>query len=312
MKRKLCGTFRTPLTVPNHPVDLLRCTTPHPRDAHILFEEEGHCYQVQFGTTFEKHGILSVSTLIGGYFPHFDADCVIRKMMQRPTFNRTVYAGMTSEVIKRYWEENASNASSCGTAFHAIVEAVCNGYILCEKEHLEDAAIKQWVQWKTSQFDAEGYIPFRTELRMYSDARTRVVGTIDLLAVKQNHAPPQETNGVLTLHIFDWKNSKEIKMRPFNDQHGTGVLSHLVDTNFEHYALQQSMYKWLLESYYKEWTWNGQRYTTCIVETIRLVVCHENHGVRAVIVDIPDRSSEIAAMIDVQIDFVSKIDFLVS
>ena len=298
--------FRKPLRVPDFEVHALRQATPHPKDTRIFFEEQGHLYKVQFDTDLEQDHIISVSGFIGCYFSHFDADAVIHKMMQRPNFNRTVYGGMTSDEIKRHWQENAESASSCGTAFHAIVEAVCNGFTLSDPDHLNDAAIKQWMQWKT-KFDADGFVPFRTELRMFSDARTRLVGTADLIAIKKNHPPPHETDGVLTLHIFDWKNSKEIKREPFNDQHGTGILSHLKDTNFEHYALQQTTYKWLLETYYADWTWKGQVYTKCIVDTIRLVVCHENHGENAIIVDIPDRSTEVAAMIEAQRRYVSSI-----
>ena len=204
---------------------------------------------------------------------------------------------MTTSEIKQLWQTNGHDASVAGTAFHAVVECICNGWVVPET-YQQNKALEQWINWKKNIFDKEGFLPFRTELRMRAHSDTYLVGTADLIAIHKDHPGPESTGGVLTLHIRDWKNSKEIKYIPFNKAVGNGILAHLVDTNYEHYALQQNLYKWLLETYYTHWTWKNHEYTSCKVETIQLIICHENHGDETLIIDVPCRMKEVREMVN--------------
>jgi len=56
------------------------------------------------------------------------------------------------------------------------------------------------------------------------------------------------------------------------------------------------MYKLIMERWYREWTYQGHRFTDVRIATMELVVCHENHGLEALIVPIPDMTDTVDAM----------------
>jgi hypothetical protein len=54
-------------------------------------------------------------------------------------------------------------------------------------------------------------------------------------------------------------------------------LSH-PNCNFYHYALQQNLYKWLLESYYTDFPFGGHTYARVRVVSMELVVAHDTRA----------------------------------
>jgi hypothetical protein len=278
-----------PLPNPGTSVDVLSANTPHERDLSIKFDEGPHTYYVDWDSNSGKYSSsnnISASTLIHRYFPKFDTEKAICCLKKGRAWNATHGLwGMSDKHIKQLWKENGRNACLCGTMFHLAVESHMNGTFALEKSisHKDNPAIMQYLHWRETYFVAEGFVPFRTELRMRTDREHKVVGTADLIAVKDNHAPPEETGGVLTLSIFDWKNSKEIK---YANKYETGYepCEKLDNCNFVHYSLQQSLYKHLLETYYGRWVWRGHVYTSVKIDLLQLVVCHENYGTMPVIV----------------------------
>ena len=59
------------------------------------------------------------------------------------------------------------------------------------------------------------------------------------------------------------------------------------DCNYNHYVLQQNIYQWMLETFYPHWIWQGQSYTSVVVQSLELVVCHDIHGEQALVVSLP-------------------------
>ena len=54
-----------------------------------------------------------------------------------------------------------------------------------------------------------------------------------------------------SISLYDWKRSKSIKRKNnFNQYCKIYNLSHLEDTNFNHYALQLNFYKYIIEKKY--------------------------------------------------------------
>src|SRR5690606_1821574 len=79
---------------------------------------------------------------------------------------------------------------------------------------------------------------YRTEWRIFDDL-IYVAGTADMIFKKEDG----------TYAIYDWKRSKDIKVRNrFNN--GIGVCSNISDCNFNHYSLQLNIYKKILEDHY--------------------------------------------------------------
>lgn len=70
---------------------------------------------------------------------------------------------------------------------------------------------------------------------------TYCAGSVDLI-YRDVHAPENE------LMIADWKRSKKIWERAFDNKFGTGPCAHLPDCNLYHYYLQLNLYAYLVEA----------------------------------------------------------------
>ena len=181
----------------------LAAKTPHHLDKTIRFHEESHTYYVKWNLTkeneeFSKIETISVSAFVHYYFEPFDADKIISKMMNNKSrFEKSQYCGMTREEIKQKWEDNRIKASTEGNILHFLLECFFNGMSLEAYDNLK--TIQQFKTWYETQFLPLGLVPFRTELRMRSDAGLRLTGTSDFTAIKANYPPPSDTDGVLEL-----------------------------------------------------------------------------------------------------------------
>jgi hypothetical protein len=275
---------------------LLADQTPHDRDADILFTEEDHKYAVRYDPEgpFVSDEIKSVSTFIHDFFPHFNADLVLHKMRKGRNWSTGQYVGMTNTEIKQQWEENGKKASARGTALHFLLECHYNGFDLFGSEYMSLPEIQDYQRWRAVHFTH--LVPFRTELRMFTGADLRLTGTADLLAIEDTHPPPSDCDGVLSLHLIDWKFSKAIHLTNQYDT-GTGACKALPACNFSSYAIQQNMYQWLLETYYPDWIWRGQRYTRVRIVSKHLAVFHKNHGREGYYLGLPDMQECIRDMI---------------
>ena len=279
---------------PDHLAEL----NSHERDSCIMFEEDTHTYYVNFdGTQFVTAGVISVSKLVHDYFPTFDPDDAVEKMMKGRNWKPGHrYFGMLSSTIKEEWTTNGAVASSRGTWLHGQLERYMNGFQLQSAPYADLIPLRQFFEWERLHFTGK-LIPFRTEMRFWSDSSLKLTGTADLVAVDPQHPPPTECDGVLTLHIIDWKFSREIKYDN-RYQNGSGPCCKMPDCNFSHYALQQNLYRWLLETFYQQFTWRGMQYTAVRVETMKLAVFHELHGPSGLYIDVPMIHEELQSMLE--------------
>jgi len=112
--------------------DYLAKQNPHPRDAHIHFDEGPHKYTIDGinGVTADTE-FTSVTTFIHQHFEHFDAKKVIAAMMRNqkkwndPVANAKYY-GKTAEEIEQMWADAGKDASTKGTAMHHQIECFYN------------------------------------------------------------------------------------------------------------------------------------------------------------------------------------------
>lgn len=212
----------------------LSVVNAHPRDKHIVFDEPTHVYTID-GVS---KGWISCTKFIHNYFPHFDADAVIQKMMASPKWPQNKHYGKTAAEIKREWDENGRNASTQGTALHLAIEQFMHGH-----PDLIEPSVKQTTEWKYFKNfwnDVKGdLVPYRSEWEVWSE-KYKLAGSIDMVFYRKS------TDSYV---IYDWKRSKEIKMS--NDwEKGHGPLEHLPSCNYWQYTLQLNVYKWFLETYY--------------------------------------------------------------
>jgi hypothetical protein len=206
----------------------------HPRDLCIEFDEPTHRYTVN-GTSA---GWSSCTGFLHSFFPHFDPDGTIRKMMKSPKWPQSKYYGMSAADIKAQWSNSGKDASEAGTAMHLGIEMFHNS-----AEHLIDPAAKDSVEWRYFQNYwkecGEDLEPYRTEWEVWSEEH-KLAGSIDMIYRRKSDGK---------FVIYDWKRSKDIKTA--NDfESGYPPLNHLPNCNYWHYTLQLNVYKWFLETFY--------------------------------------------------------------
>jgi hypothetical protein len=220
----------------------------HPRDLCIEFDEPTHKYTVN-GTS-EKW--TSCTGFLHNFFPHFDPDSTIKKMMKSKTWPQSKYYGMSAKEIKDQWNASGKEASEAGTAMHLGIEMFHNGT-------MPDASTQSSIEWKYFQnfWNDHGHDlePYRTEWEVWSEEH-RLAGSIDMIYRKKSDG---------TIVIYDWKRSKEIKTTNDWDS-GYGPVKHLPNCNYWHYTLQLNIYKWFLETFYG-----------CTVSDLYLVIVHPDN-----------------------------------
>ena len=207
---------------------MLKERNAHPRDSNIVFDEEPHVYYV--------HGDpnnISVTTLVHKYFPCFNPDEVISKMMRGRNWKNSKYFGMTPDEIKDFWKANGVDATTHGTHMHKSIESFYNGWTV---EHGDTVEYKMFEKFFDAHPDLEAY---RTEWEVY-DETLKIAGSIDMVYKNLDDG---------TYSIYDWKRSKEIKMSNSFEK-GFGVMENYPNCNYVHYSLQLNIYKYILETKY--------------------------------------------------------------
>lgn len=205
----------------------------HPRDNLITFEESNHQYTIQNNECKPT----SVTTLIHKFFPEFNADLIISKMMKSKNWPNSKYFGMTPKEIKDLWEKNRDEAANLGTKMHANIENYFNGL-----EHFTDTKEFSLFQdfWTNFCKINSTLTPYRTEWVVY-DEECKIAGSIDFVLKNQRDE----------LVLIDWKRSKEIK-KENRFQKGLPPFQEYDDCNYNHYRLQLNFYRHILETKYNQ------------------------------------------------------------
>lgn len=223
----------------------------HPRDNDIHFDEPTHVYTIQG----QSKGWISCTGFLHSFFPHFDADNVIKKMMRSPKWPQSKWYGMSPQAIKAAWNANGREASEAGTAMHLGIEMVMNGAEECVAPEVKPTSEWRYFQsyWKK---DSEIWEPWRTEWEVW-DKEIKLAGSIDMVYRNKKDG---------TFAIYDWKRAKEMKMENSYGS-GFGPVKHLPDANYWHYTLQLNVYRWILEKHYN-----------LKISEMALVVLHPNNN----------------------------------
>lgn len=197
----------------------------HPRDSRIVFEPLSHRYIIDGTLECE-----SVTTVVGNCFAKFDADYWAQ---------RKATPECPAEKWKAIWEEKGRIARDEGTVLHARIERHYLGYEP-EPAALTDPAFVQFMRFA----EHNELKPFRTEWPVFMES-CRIAGTLDFLAYDGKK-----------FEIYDWKRSTKVvdaAGRPITDcygRYGCAPVASVPDTTFHHYALQQSLYRHILETEY--------------------------------------------------------------
>ena len=245
----------------------------HKNDFRICFDEAEHKYFVD-----GKKVKFSVTELIDKFFPKFDSNYwakrkAIEKLNQDHVSFDSEILQTTIEQILADWEQKRIDAAEKGTNLHQKIEDFYNS-----KFH--DEYPLEFEYFKKFHNKYKRLKPYRTEWRVF-DETLSLAGTIDMLYEKENGE----------LFIFDWKRTSklvdkdgQVVLKNFN--FGFEGLSHVADNSFNRYALQQNVYKFILENYYdKE------------ISSMNLLVLHPNYT-NYVHVKLPEMKKEAEFLID--------------
>lgn len=211
------------------------------RDARLRFDEETHTYYVD-GRRF-----ISVTQLVGKFFPKFDAQEVASKILRSPKMDDPSYKyfRMTGEEIVAQWENLRNESAEAGTYLHACIDAYAR-----QSEVVDAPPEFRHFLDLVDEFEFE---PIRSEWAVF-DEEYEVAGTLDMLFRYQGE-----------VFLFDWKRTEEMK-RDNRWESGFGPVCDLPNCNFWKYALQQNIYAYILK----------KRYGIC-VSGARLVVLHPDN-----------------------------------
>lgn len=193
----------------------------HQRDSKLHFDETEHKYTVN-GEVYK-----SVTTLVNEHFEQFDADYWAAR--------KAPGLGMSPSEVKAMWEKKSKEACILGTQLHEKIERYYLGLTNTPDEtyHL--------FQTFTGRYKLT---PYRTEWAIY-DEDSKIAGTLDFLNF---------SDGKFT--IFDWKRSNNLiqcgRLVKSSRWSKTALapISHIPDTTYWHYALQVSIYRYILEKNY--------------------------------------------------------------
>lgn len=205
---------------------LLAQNNKNHRDKNLTFNEAEHIYY------YNNEVFKSVTTWISSLFEKFDQEKIILKMMSSKSFIKNELYGKTKEQIEELWSMKNKKAIEEGVNLHNDIENYLNN------ETVNNTTI-EFVYFQN--FLREHLLNvYRTEWAVY-DERLKLAGTIDMCAMNSNG----------TLSLYDWKRTKAIKKINYYKKYSTlETLHYFDDTNFNHYALQLNLYKYILEKNY--------------------------------------------------------------
>ena len=201
----------------------------------IIFKEEDHSYTSSNGEGIEW---ISVTSLTSYFKEPFDAKKVAEKVSKR---KNSKWYGMKPKQIQAIWKQESERAMSLGTFYHNQREADLCSFASIERDGMTVPVFSpifkdQGVKIAPEQKLEPGVYP---EHMVYLKS-AGICGQSDLVEV---------VNGKVS--IVDYKTNKEIKMQSYKDWEGISQkmkfpVSHLDDCNFNHYALQLSIYMYII------------------------------------------------------------------
>jgi len=174
-----------------------------------------------------KFQFTSVTEFIYQFFRKFDQQKIAKKL----TSEHPKYIDMTIDQLIEQWSKGAKR----GTIVHNELELFINEGV--EPKHELATTGREWIKDKQKNPDNI----FHSEVIVYSK-KLAIAGTIDLLI----HNKKSDT-----YHLIDWKTNKRIDEQSFGGKKGIlKSTEHLDDCNFNHYSLQLSFYRYILENHY--------------------------------------------------------------
>jgi len=201
----------------------------------IVFNAADHSYK---SIDDENINWISVTTLVSHFKKPFDAKKIAEKVSKKKT---SKWYGIEPSIIQKIWNGEADRSITLGTWYHNQRESDLCSLASIEREGVtvpvfKPSEIREGVKVAPSQKLEPGVYP---EHMVYLRS-VGICGQSDLVEV---------VNG--KVNIIDYKTNKEIKKESFVNFEGKSEkmnppVDSLDDCNFYHYALQLSIYMYII------------------------------------------------------------------
>jgi ATP-dependent exoDNAse (exonuclease V) beta subunit len=200
----------------------------------IVFKASDHSY-----TSIDNNDIkwVSVTKLVSNFKEPFDAEGVAAKVSKN---KKSKWYGKTAKEIQAAWKEESERAMELGTFYHNQREADLCSLASIEKEGVTLPIYipieKDGVKHAPDQKLSPGIYP---EHMVYLKS-AGICGQSDLVEVVGDK-----------VNIIDYKSNKKIETESFVNWEGLSKkmlfpVNHLDDCNYYHYALQLSIYMYII------------------------------------------------------------------
>lgn len=202
----------------------------------IVFKADDHSYTSIEGE--EQIQWTSVTSLISKLKKHFDKEAVAKKVSKN---KKSKWYGIKPEDIIKIWDNEALRATTLGTYYHNQRESD-----LCSLSSLEVDGVIIPIVPPVPEINNLKYAPSqKLEAGVYPEhmvylKSVGICGQSDLVEVVNDK-----------INIIDYKTNKKIDVESYKDWDGISdklqdPVSHLDDCNFNHYALQLSIYMYIM------------------------------------------------------------------
>jgi len=201
----------------------------------VIFKATNHRYESL--DPDERIDWISVTSFVAMFKQKFDP---IKQSVKSSTNPRSKWFGMDPLEIQKHWASETDRAITAGSWYHDQRESDLTSIDTIQRAGREIPIIKpiinDGVKHAPVQRLTEGIYP---EHMVYLKS-AGICGQSDRVEVIKD-----------TVDIVDYKTNKEIKVASFVNWEGKsqkmeGPLSHVDDCNFNHYALQLSIYMYII------------------------------------------------------------------
>jgi hypothetical protein len=201
----------------------------------IVFNAQDHSYKSLDGESIDW---ISVTTLVSHFKKPFDAKKIAEKVSKN---KKSKWHGIEPAIIQQIWTNESDRSTTLGTWYHNQRESDICSFASIEREGItvpvfKPTEVKEGIKIAPPQKLEAGVYP---EHMVYLRS-AGICGQSDLVEI---------VNG--KVNIIDYKTNKEIKRESYVDWDGKSEkmlppVDTLDDCHFYHYALQLSIYMYII------------------------------------------------------------------
>lgn len=215
------------------------------RHNDLVFEEKIHKYSHK---TEPQVTFTSGTTVIHKFCKPFDAEEISHNISKG------------NEVKKAILQCEWACSAPIGTKIHRLAELYCidkqnnTNYYTEELKSLNCTQLDYFIK-SIDIFLVSGWKILQPEMRIYGllNKYQGISGTADLILYKPKS---RHSNTPQEIMIADFKTCNKIPRHSFNGETMKQPITNLQDCKHDHYALQLSLYQYLMESYFSEPEYN--------------------------------------------------------